>query len=572
MKKISIFAAMLLASLLAFSSCEYDDGPINERLDQVEKDVTELKKLVDGMNTQISSLQAIVETLQGRDQIVSVKKVDGGFEVTFQKAGTFKIVNGADGSNGQDGVNGADGKTPVIGVKEEAGQYYWTVDGEFLLDKEGKKIPATAHIATPKIQINQNNNFEISYDGGKTWEEMGPAGEANLFKKVVDSEDKVIFTLADGTEIVVPKNAAQNFFIRIPSTDIIIKPSGSATVRFEVVGADAGTKVRAHATKGFVAKVTKYDMNNYSLEITAPATLDGEIYLMAAKENGENRMCILNFEEGVFKVDFTANTPQGFYKLDAAAGTFEIPVATNLGVKIDWMNMAHPWFREAPQTKAVVNEVLRFEYDENTGAEPRMVQFIICSKQGGFQQQIRIAQWNAESQPVVSGGKADLEELPNENRTQVVASRQTPSGWIVENSKLYVTAQCKSIPEGKVAPCLRQSPDNPSGKITSPLLKGGCQSVTFGYARALRNNGRGTKLQLDILQDGKVVKTEIVDNPNTECNGIRDEAPEATFVTLDNLNVEGDFQIVITNVMECVDGKFNDAVVLNLSWTGYSKQ
>ena len=84
MKRILIIASVLFASLLAFSSCEYDDGPINERLDKVEKNVADLQKLVEGMNTQISSLQAIVETLQGRDQIISVKKVDGCFVVTFQ--------------------------------------------------------------------------------------------------------------------------------------------------------------------------------------------------------------------------------------------------------------------------------------------------------------------------------------------------------------------------------------------------------------------------------------------------------------------------------------------------------
>ena len=569
MKRLLIIASVLLASLGALTSCQYDDGPINDRLDKVEQSVKDLQKVVDGMNTQISSLQAIVETLQGRDQIVDFKKLPDGFEVTFQKQGTFKIVNGSKGLDGKDGQNGTDGHSPVIGVKEEGGQYYWTLDGEFML-VDGQKIAATAHISTPMVRVNPDNNMlEISFNNGGNWEVMGPAGESSIIKDATEKENEVTFVLADGSSIVIPKSPVQSFYINLPSTDVIIAPDETAYVDFEVVGADTGTKVRAHGTKGFVAELTKYNTNTYSLKITAPATLDGEIYLIAAKENGENRMCILNFEEGVFNVDFKGNTPQGFYKLDAAAGTIEIPVTTNMGVKIDWMNRKYDWFREVPQTKAVITKVLKFEYDENKSAtDPRPVEFQILSEDGTHKKKIQILQWFAEANPITGGGKADLEELPKENPGVYAPSRLTPNGWMVENARLASHNMCITVPEGKYAPGLQKGPNEPVGKITSPILNGGCKSVTFGYARAFDNGGVGIKLQMDILKDGNVVLTKVVDNQKAINNG---NAPEAIMVTFDNLNVEGDFQIVITNVKDCSDGYYHQTVVLNLSWTGYSK-
>ena len=57
---------------------------------------------------------------------------------------------------------------------EEDGIYYWGItstDGKktFLKDGEGKMMPVTA--AAPKIRINTNTKeWEISTDGGKTWE------------------------------------------------------------------------------------------------------------------------------------------------------------------------------------------------------------------------------------------------------------------------------------------------------------------------------------------------------------------------------------------------------------------
>ena len=214
--------AVAIAAMMTFTGC-YDDSDLQTRMDQAEADIAELQQLVKDINTNISSLVTVVDALKNSDQITSVTPLsDGsGYTITFSKSGTITIYNGkngvdgTNGTNGANGENGADGHTPVISVKLDTdGQYYWTVDGEYLTDADGKKIPATAHIATPQIRINEGN-FEISYNEGLTWEIIGNAGASDdvVFKQVIDGPASVLFVLSDGTQIEIPKT--QQFVINV---------------------------------------------------------------------------------------------------------------------------------------------------------------------------------------------------------------------------------------------------------------------------------------------------------------------------------------------------------------------
>ena len=95
------------------------------------------------MNTNISSLQEIVTALQNSETIKSVSSLtDGtGYLITFSTGKTITIYhgkNGTDGEDGKDGQHGTDGVTPTISVKKDTdGIYYWTVNGDWLLD-DGK--------------------------------------------------------------------------------------------------------------------------------------------------------------------------------------------------------------------------------------------------------------------------------------------------------------------------------------------------------------------------------------------------------------------------------------------------
>ena len=203
-----------------------------------------LEERCNQMNTNISSLQTIVTALQNNDYVKSVTPViqdskEIGYTLTFTKSDPITIYHGKDGQDGNDGTPGQDGITPVIGVKQENGIYYWTVDGDWLTDEEGNKIKAQGADGqtgdsgedgqpgkdgiTPQLRI-EAGYWEISYDNGDSWTQLGKAtgedgapgqdgkdGEDGkdgdpMFQNVdyKTSNDYVIFTLSDGTLIKLP--------------------------------------------------------------------------------------------------------------------------------------------------------------------------------------------------------------------------------------------------------------------------------------------------------------------------------------------------------------------------------
>ena len=246
MKRFFNLIAIALAVVVS-SSCEFDDTDIWNKLNDHEERISNLEELCKQMNTNISALQAVVNALQKNDYITNVSPVrkDGeeiGYTITFAYGDTITIYHG---TNGKDGANGKDGYTPQIGVmKDTNGIYYWTVDGEWLLDGKGNKVQANgvngadgtngsngqdgtngkdgidgADGVTPRLKI-ENDYWYVSYDNGATWTELGKAtGEDgndgadgsdgadgdSIFSSVTQDDEYVYFNLADGTTIALPK-------------------------------------------------------------------------------------------------------------------------------------------------------------------------------------------------------------------------------------------------------------------------------------------------------------------------------------------------------------------------------
>ena len=240
MKKLLTLIAIALAVMV--SSCsKFDDSAIWDKLNEQEqtlndheKRIAALEELCKQMNTNINALQTLVEALEKRDYITNVSPVreDGvvvGYTISFASSDTITIYNGKDG---KDGVDGKDGYTPQIGVmKDTDGIYYWTIDGEWLLDGKGNKIQANGVNGidgtdgsngedgtngvdgiTPRLKI-ENDYWYVSYDEGATWIDLGKAtGEDgdSIFSSVTQDDEYVYFNLADGTMITLPKHDKEN--------------------------------------------------------------------------------------------------------------------------------------------------------------------------------------------------------------------------------------------------------------------------------------------------------------------------------------------------------------------------
>lgn len=229
MKRIFRTALIALAAAAASACSMYDDTEIRDRLDGIDDKIASLEETVKGINSDIDALRQIVNALQQNVTIDRVEAGTDGYVIYFSDGTTAVITNGKDGAN-----------APVISVaKDETdGLWYWTIDGEWLV-VDGQRIRAQGidgedgkpgeDAIAPQVRINPDTRiWEISVDGGLTWESTGVIAEgqdgtggSGIIVDVDYTSDayNVIFTLADGTQISVPKTISVEFDIEGLSPD-----------------------------------------------------------------------------------------------------------------------------------------------------------------------------------------------------------------------------------------------------------------------------------------------------------------------------------------------------------------
>ena len=286
MKKLHLL--LLGLTICLFTACH---DKLWDAIDDLDVRVARLEELCKEMNTNIVSIQTIVNVVQSGDYITGVTEIkkDGeviGYTITFGKHDPITIYHGQDGKDGADGKDGQDGQNgsvnaPVIGVAQDTdGVYYWTLNGEWLLDDNGNKLPVSGKDGqngtngsngqdgadgkdgqdgedgkdgvdgqdgkdgkdgkdgiTPQLKI-EDGYWYISYDNGTTWTQLGKAtgedgkngtdGEDgadgkdgqdgdSMFRSVTQDENYVYFTLADGTIIKIAKGSSNDQ----PNTEFI---------------------------------------------------------------------------------------------------------------------------------------------------------------------------------------------------------------------------------------------------------------------------------------------------------------------------------------------------------------
>lgn len=220
MKKTIFF---LLAVLCLLGSCRNGDiDDLQERTDSLEVRVSALEDMQKDMWQNIQALQQIINDASF-DYVTAVTPLaDGsGYQIAFKKNAAITIKIGKQGEKGD---------APDLSVKKDTdGEYYWTLNGEFLLAADGSKMPvrgekgdtgpmgpagitladgSTSYM--PMVQINkQTMMWEISVDGGKTWASTNvkASGGSIFADNGVDNTHKGYITLklSDGTAISLPK-------------------------------------------------------------------------------------------------------------------------------------------------------------------------------------------------------------------------------------------------------------------------------------------------------------------------------------------------------------------------------
>jgi len=374
--------AILTLGCMLLGSCSYDDSALKERVDDLDVRVTKLETMVSQLNSNIAALMTTVDAVQNYDFITNVSELSdhSGYTITFSKSGTVTIYHGNDGSDGEDGT------TPTISVIQDSdGVYYWVVNGDYLLDSSGNKIPTSTH-TTPVIRINDDNNFEISYDEGTTWEVIGSAGatvDGVVFTSVVDGEDDVTFTLSDGTTIMIPKG--NTFALVIVESSYTVSAGESVSVSYTVSNADDGTVVDCIASEGYDAVVSASSVSAGTVTITAPSPLvDGKVFVIAVNSKGATSAKILYFEGGVLTVVADATT------VPAEGGTVAVNITSNVSYSIDIPSDATSWITYV-ETKSTSTQAYTFTVAANSGAE-RSATITVMDSSGSLVQTFSILQ------------------------------------------------------------------------------------------------------------------------------------------------------------------------------------
>lgn len=318
--------SMALVAALAISC--YDDSKVWEKLDSLEAKLAEL-------TSQVNSVSSIVSALEQKVYVKAVTEVTGGYEIEFTDGKKVTVKDGKDGAN-----------APEIGAtKDVDGIYYWTLGGEWLLDAAGNKVPAG--MGQPKLKT-ENGQWYISADG-KEWALIGP-DVACTIKNVAVAADAVTFTLADGTEIVIPLVQVIDITFDIPEVNVY----GEESLEFAYVitGGTEKNRVAAICTSG-VASVTATDANNGVIKISSLVGADFECTVFVTDGVERTIFKSLKFRSGVF----TTEEDEIYVGFDAASVT--IPVATSMEFVVtpecDWITVAAETRAEVKTEEIVLN-------------------------------------------------------------------------------------------------------------------------------------------------------------------------------------------------------------------------
>lgn len=268
MRKLFIIAF----SVLLLNAC-YDDSSVRSDIEEMKSRIERLEKMCELMNGEIQSVQSVVDAIENRDYVTSYERLSDGYMIKFASGKNMVIRNGKDGTNG---VDGKDGYAPKISIRKDVdGVYYWVLDGNWLLDESGKKIPVSGQDGvTPKLKID-GGFWYVTYDN-INWSKLGKAtGDSGkdgtqFFKSVEVKNGYVYFVFNDSEEtaICIPLRDEGNVsclkyvpsysdgYARVPfmiNNGQVI--SGTFQLRFEVNGIQAANTILENWHTGLSAKV-----------------------------------------------------------------------------------------------------------------------------------------------------------------------------------------------------------------------------------------------------------------------------------------------------------------------------
>ena len=313
-----IIAGLLLAwSCTDLNGYEEDIENIKTQLEQI---ATECAKI----NERIESMQALAAQVQARESITGISEIIDesgkvtGYVITFKNADTISFDLPEDSSS--DTVP----EEILISIKKDSEGLWWALNGEYMLDAQGNKLPVSISGQTPQLKV-EGDKWQVSTDGGKTWELLDISEEEIITSvgvaSVVKGEDEVTFTLTDGTVFSIPMSKTASLSLSY-SKNVVPGSSASISYKFSTSTGVANVSVFGNKYIGKVSVNHRPAYGNGTIKVDINENYDISLQkLFVYLDYGEGTITkVLTFnEKGVFEVSAVAPLP-------ASGGDFDLDI------------------------------------------------------------------------------------------------------------------------------------------------------------------------------------------------------------------------------------------------------
>lgn len=347
MKKLFYVMASLV---LLFSGCTQE---LESRLTEVESRLAKVEDQVKELNSQVSLIQKLISGKYFVQSATELPDGSGYKLVLVDKDGNTLEKAVLNGKDGVDGVDGEDGVSPSVSIKKDTdGNYYWTLNGEWLL-VGGEKVRANGVDGTdgkdgkdaPATQFKVENGKWYVKVGDGAWTYVGEA--ATLIQGPIASidasgADVVVITLTDNTVLELPKAAVA------VKLQILVDDSAFQNM---TPGQTQSAPYEVKAPAGVTYTLDSYEPENWKVTISEPKDNKGivtisvpsagksaKVLLIANGSDGSSYAKVLHIEvEGGAEEE-----PVVMQEIvDATAGSIELPAgATDFVSSASWLTLS----------------------------------------------------------------------------------------------------------------------------------------------------------------------------------------------------------------------------------------
>ena len=294
-KLLYLFLPMLLLTMGCTREIENRLTELEQRLAKVEEQVKEL-------NSQVSLIQNLIN---GKYFIQSAAELPDG-------SGYKLVLVDKDGKTVEKtvlcGKDGKDGATPSVGVgKDTDGNYYWTLNGEWLL-VDGKKVRANGTDGengkdAPMTEFKVENGKWYAKVGDGDWTYVGDAVTevtGPIVSVDASKPDVVVITLADNTVLELPK-ASVAVKLQIVVDDSVFQNMTAGQTKsapYEViVPAGVTYTLDSYEPESWKVIISKPHGNKGNVTITVPeAGKSAKVLLIANGSDGSSYVKVLHID------------------------------------------------------------------------------------------------------------------------------------------------------------------------------------------------------------------------------------------------------------------------------------